>query len=53
MLGLTPGIAARIKGKFENIGQLQDADKDDIRMKYIQDVRIERIKNAVSEYMSG
>jgi len=52
-LKLSFKIINRIKTKFNNIGELYDCDVEDIRMKYIQDVRINTIRNAVIEYMSG
>jgi hypothetical protein len=52
-LKLSIKIVNRIKTKFNNIGELYDCDVEDIRMKYIQDVRIYNIRNAVLEYMSG
>jgi len=52
-LKLSIKIVNRIKAKFKNIGELYDCDVEDIRMKYIQDVRIYNIRNAVLEYMSG
>lgn len=52
-LNLSPKIIERIKVKFTTVGDIYDADIDEIRMKYIQDVRIEKIKNAAIEYMAG
>ena len=52
-LKISDKITARLKGKFQNIGEIYDADVEFIRMKYIQDVRAERIKNAAIEYMAG
>ena len=52
-LKLSIKIIKRIKDKFHNIGELYDADDEDIRMKYIKDVRVNLIKNAVIEYMAG
>ncbi|MBY0086542.1 hypothetical protein [Brevibacillus brevis] len=52
-LRLSPKIIERLKFKFVNIGEVYDAELDDLRMKYIQDVRIEMIKNAAIEYMAG
>lgn len=52
-LKLSMKIVNRIKTKFNNVGELYDCDVEDIRMKYIQDVRINTIRNAVLEYMSG
>jgi hypothetical protein len=52
-LNLTPKIITRLKRKFTTIGEIYDAKPDDIRMAYIQDVRIEKIKNAAIEYMAG
>jgi len=52
-LKLSVKIIRRIKTKFENIGELYDCDVEELRMKYIQDVRINTIRNAVLEYMSG
>lgn len=52
-LKLSQKITNRIGKKFKNVGEVYDADIDDLRMKYIQDVRTELIKNAVIEYMAG
>ncbi|RNB80012.1 hypothetical protein EDM59_26470 [Brevibacillus nitrificans] len=52
-LKLSHKIIERLKLKFSNIGEVYDAELDEIRMKYIQDVRIEMIKNAAIEYMAG
>ncbi|MEY8426841.1 hypothetical protein AALA00_03785 [Lachnospiraceae bacterium 46-15] len=52
-LNLSLKLIERIKKKFSTVGEIYDADIDDIRMKYIQDVRIEKIKNAAIEYMAG
>ncbi len=52
-LKLSVKIINRIKTKFKDIGELYDCDVEEIRMKYIQDVRINTIRNAVLEYMSG
>lgn len=52
-LKLSQWIIDNLKTKFSTIGELQDAKIDDIRMYRIQDVRIEKIKNAVTEYMAG
>jgi hypothetical protein len=52
-LRLSNKIILRLKNKFNNIGEIYDATLDEIRMKYIQDVRVERIKNAAIEYMAG
>ncbi|MFF5994427.1 hypothetical protein AAGS61_06680 [Lysinibacillus sp. KU-BSD001] len=52
-LKLSEKIIKRLGEKFSNIGEIYDANIDDIRMKYIQDVRAERIKNAAIEYMAG
>lgn len=52
-LNLSERIIIRLKGKFSTIGEIFDADLDDIRMRYIQDVRIEKVKNAAIEYMAG
>lgn len=52
-LKLSRKIIARLTEKFKNIGELYDAEDSEIRGKYIQDVRISLIKNAVIEYMSG
>lgn len=52
-LNLSDKILERIKKKFTTIGEIYDADLEDLRMKYIQDVRIEKIKNAAIEYMAG
>jgi hypothetical protein len=52
-LKLSDRIATRLGAKFNNVGEIYDADIDEIRMKYIQDVRVELIKNSVVEYMAG
>lgn len=52
-LKISSKIARRLKTKFSNIGEIYDADIEDIRMDYIQDVRIIVIKNAALEYMAG
>ena len=52
-LNLSSKLIERIKKNFTTVGEIYDADIDDIRMKYIQDVRIEKIKNAAIEYMAG
>ncbi|MDM1384567.1 hypothetical protein HX024_18060 [Myroides marinus] len=52
-LKISKNIANRLKTKFKNIGEIYDAGLDDIRMTYIQDVRIVIIKNAALEYMAG
>lgn len=52
-LNLSPRIIERIKTKFTTVGEIYDADMEEIRMKYIQNVRIEKIKNAAIEYMAG
>ena len=52
-LNLSSRLVERLSGKFSTVGEIYDADIDDIRMKYIQDVRIEKIKNAAIEYMAG
>ncbi|OMP67180.1 hypothetical protein BTO28_08610 [Domibacillus epiphyticus] len=52
-LNLSHKIVSRLKTKFNTIGEIYDAKIDDIRMSYIQDVRIEKIKNAAVEYMAG
>lgn len=35
------------------VGEIYGVDLDEIRMKYIQDVRIEKVKSAAIEYMAG
>ncbi len=52
-LKLSPKIVKRLKTKFSNIGEIYDAELDEIRMDYIQNVRILMIKNAALEYMAG
>lgn len=52
-LALSEKIVDRLSEKFSNIGELYDADESQIRMKYIQDVRVKKINNAVLEYMAG
>lgn len=52
-LRLSSKIIERINHKFKNIGEIYDADVEEIKMKYIQDIRAEKIKNAAIEYMAG
>ncbi|WOO46562.1 hypothetical protein RY820_04850 [Bacillus subtilis] len=52
-LKLSEKIITRLSNKFTNIGEIYDASIDDIKMKYIQDVRSEKVKNAAIEYMAG
>ena len=52
-LKLSNKITDRLKTKFGNVGDIYDAEMDELRMKYIQDVRVELIRNAVIEYMAG
>ncbi|MDX3916332.1 MAG: hypothetical protein QHC79_22520 [Pseudosphingobacterium sp.] len=52
-LKVSKKIITRLKSKFNNIGEIYDSDLDDLRMPYIQDVRITLIKNAALEYMAG
>lgn len=52
-LKLSPFLVSKAKEKFDNIGEVYDADLDDIRTRYVQDVRINLIKNAAIEYMAG
>jgi len=52
-LKLSEKIKTRLATKFHNIGEIYDAEPNIIRMHYIQDVRIEKIKNASIEYMAG
>lgn len=52
-LKISKKIITRLKSKFHNIGEIYDSELDDIRMKYIQNVRITLIKNSALEYMSG
>jgi hypothetical protein len=52
-LNLSDKIILRLKSKFATIGEVYDANIDEIRMNYIQDVRIEKVKNAAIEYMAG
>lgn len=52
-LKLSDKILARLSKKFSNIGEIYDSSIDEIRMKYIQDIRAEKIKNAAVEYMAG
>lgn len=52
-LNLSTKIIERIRSKFSTVGEIYDAELDELRMKYIQDVRIEKIKNAAIEYMAG
>jgi len=52
-LSISSKIAARLENKFSNVGDLYDAEIEEIKMKYIKDVRARKIKNAVIEYMAG
>ncbi|MFD1990721.1 hypothetical protein ACFSGI_12185 [Paenibacillus nicotianae] len=52
-LRLSEKIVERLKSKFSSIGEIYDSSIDQIKMKYIQDVRAEKIKNAALEYMAG
>ncbi|MFD3001266.1 hypothetical protein ACFS7Z_12900 [Pontibacter toksunensis] len=52
-LKISRKILNRLKTKFNNIGEIYDSELNDIRMPYIQDVRIIVIKNAALEYMAG
>lgn len=52
-LKISRKIVTRLKKKFKNIGEIYDSELDDIRMPYIQDVRITLIKNTALEYMAG
>jgi hypothetical protein len=52
-LKLSAKILGRLKTKFNNIGEIYDCGIEEIRMDYIQDVRIIMIKNAAVEYMAG
>lgn len=52
-LKLSAKIITRLKSKFQNIGEIYDSELDEIRMNYIQDARINIIKNAALEYMAG
>lgn len=52
-LKISHKIITRLKTKFNNIGEIYDSDVNQIRMRYIQDVRINLIKNAALEYMAG
>jgi hypothetical protein len=52
-LKLSLKLLTRLKSKFKNIGEVYDCDIEEIRMGYIQDVRIRMIKNASLEYMAG
>lgn len=52
-LNLSSRIIERIKTKFSTVGEIYDADLDELRMKYIKDVRTQKIKNAAIEYMAG
>lgn len=52
-LKISRKIVTRLKKKFKNIGDIYDSELDDLRMPYIQDVRITLIKNAALEYMAG
>ena len=50
---LSDKIASRLKVRFNNIGDLYDAADDEIRMSYIKEVRVNKIRTAVKEYMAG
>ena len=52
-LKISKKIITRLRSKFNNIGEIYDSQLDDIRMPYIQNVRITIIKNAALEYMAG
>ena len=52
-LKISRKIITRLKTKFNNIGEIYDAELNDIRMHYIQNVRITIIKNSALEYMAG
>ena len=52
-LKLSSKIKTRLNTKFSNIGEIYDAEPDNIKMHYIKEVRVEKIKNAVIEYMAG
>lgn len=52
-LALSDAIKNRLKTKFSTIGEIYDASETDIRMNYIAERRIEKIKNAAIEYMAG
>lgn len=52
-LKLSPKIIIRIKERFITVGDIYDADVEEIKMPYIKEVRSEQIKNAAIEYMAG
>lgn len=53
-LALSSYIISILRDEFNNIGKLQDASIEEIKMiKHIKDKRAEKIKNAVTEYMVG
>ncbi|MEX1376515.1 MAG: hypothetical protein AB1Z23_03465 [Eubacteriales bacterium] len=52
-LPLSKAILRRVGQKFSNIGEIIDANNNELRMDYIQDVRIKKIKSAAIEYMAG
>ena len=52
-LKLSDKMIKRLKEKFNNIGVIYDAEDSEIKMKYIKDIRVTKIKTAVMEYMAG
>jgi hypothetical protein len=52
-LSLSSKITNRLNEKFADIGHLYDVEEDEVRMKYIQDVRVKKVKSSVIEYMAG
>jgi len=52
-LRLGSALKERVRQKFSNIGEIYDSELDEIRMRYVQDVRIVKVKNAAIEYMAG
>lgn len=52
-LKLSLKIIIRLKERFLTVGEVYDADVEDIKMRYIKEVRSEQIKNAAIEYMAG
>ncbi|MCT2534777.1 hypothetical protein NC661_04440 [Aquibacillus koreensis] len=52
-LKLSEKIISRLNEKFTYVGEIYDATIDEIKMKYIKDVRAERVKSAAIEYMAG
>ncbi|MCS6118177.1 hypothetical protein G3444_04500 [Shewanella baltica] len=52
-LSISKKIVTRLEEKFSNIGELYDANIEDIKMKYIKNIRASKVKSSVIEYMAG